>query len=144
MLRRLFKVIVRERARCSALLLLVCLFLPLVQAALASAHDPEASLPACCRSHGRHKCSMRVPLSFSTASDSEPTARTAQVSEKCPWAPNGTSSTNLTHFGFLDPRRIPSSFGLSTLLHAPRTPLRGESRLRANHKRGPPSFSIFA
>jgi hypothetical protein len=133
-----------RRVRSTALVVLLSFLLPFVQMAYGATRDPEIGLPACCRSHGKHKCSMRLSHSLRTPSDKEPTVRTAELTEKCPWAPIATSSTDWPHFVFLNTRYITSGHGSSTLLHAGRTPLLVLSQGSANHKRGPPSFSIFA
>ena len=44
--------------RLLSILLLAAFALPLVAPLLALAQDPDASLPACCRRHGQHHCTM--------------------------------------------------------------------------------------
>jgi hypothetical protein len=41
-----------------AIALLIAFGSPLVAPLFAATADPEASLPACCRSHGKHHCAM--------------------------------------------------------------------------------------
>ena len=51
----------------------------------------EASLPACCRVRGKHKCFMRLTREGGTASTSgEPVI--SQVSEHCPYIPIWTTT----------------------------------------------------
>lgn len=55
--------------RLLALLLLVVLGLPSALPVFAAMQgDADASLPACCRTHGRHHCAMRIEASDSVAS----------------------------------------------------------------------------
>jgi len=44
--------------RLLSILLLAAFALPLVAPMLALAQDPDAGLPACCRRHGQHHCTM--------------------------------------------------------------------------------------
>jgi hypothetical protein len=44
--------------RILAITLLIACGFPLVAPAFAATPDPQASLPACCRSHGTHRCVM--------------------------------------------------------------------------------------
>jgi|SRR5690348_15515065 hypothetical protein len=44
--------------RLLSILLLAAFALPLVAPLLALAQDPDAGLPACCRRHGQHHCTM--------------------------------------------------------------------------------------
>jgi hypothetical protein len=44
--------------RVLAITLLLAFVSPLVVPLCAATADPEASLPACCRSHGKHHCAM--------------------------------------------------------------------------------------
>jgi hypothetical protein len=142
MLKRLLEIAKRERARCSAMLLLVCLFLPLAQTAIASTQDPEASLPACCRSHGKHKCFMRAVQERSDQQNSPAFRTQATLSEKCPCLPASSVSTfhsasepaafRALHLALAGAE--PSLFVRSIVFQS--------NSHSANQKRGPPS--IFA
>src|SRR5579875_3538013 len=44
--------------RLLSILLLAAFVLPVVAPGLSLAQDPDAALPACCRRHGEHHCSM--------------------------------------------------------------------------------------
>lgn len=49
--------------RVLAITLLLALAAPLAQPVFAAAtRDPEASLPACCRRHGAHRCAMMAAM----------------------------------------------------------------------------------
>jgi hypothetical protein len=73
-----------DRGRLSALLVIVSFVLPFVQLAFGLTEPAEATLPACCRAHGNHRCAMRM----SVRSPAEPSSpQLAQVTEKCPCPP---------------------------------------------------------
>jgi hypothetical protein len=69
--------------RMSAVLLLVCLLSPLFALAASAGPLNQALLPACCRTHGKHRCSMGHigPEGSSTRSDSI----ASHMSERCPF-----------------------------------------------------------
>jgi hypothetical protein len=46
--------------RVLAITLLIALAAPLAQPILADSVDADSQLPACCRRHGKHHCSMRM------------------------------------------------------------------------------------
>jgi hypothetical protein len=129
----------------SALLLIFSLLLPFAQFAFGSSENLDASLPACCRSHGKHKCAMRMLSNAEQQSgQTSSSPRLAQVTEKCPYTPGVVASTHsnplwsqslrFTQFRVVDNR----------------TPLqitnveRSHSIGRANPKRGPPASSKIA
>ena len=69
--------------RISARILLV-LFLSLQVLPFISSQTPdEASLPACCRAHGKRHCARHM----NQLADSGSTPALAQVTEKCPYTP---------------------------------------------------------
>jgi hypothetical protein len=72
----------RWRAGC-ALLLLLSFVLPVLSVVQAWGTSNEEFLPACCRSHGKHKCFKRA-VAAASDSDTRSTVRIAQVSERCP------------------------------------------------------------
>jgi len=47
--------------RMLAITLLIAFGSPLVLPLFAATADPQASLPACCRRHGKHHCTMLMP-----------------------------------------------------------------------------------
>ena len=63
-----------------AIALLIAFGSPLVAPLFAATADPEASLPACCRSHGKHHCAMMHRM---MASSSGP----ALQAPPCPFYP---------------------------------------------------------
>jgi hypothetical protein len=98
----------------------------------------EALLPACCRSHGKHKCFIRLSGEGSTASTSGAVA-VSQVSERCPYNPARTNTTHNGPFGqpAEDVRWAGHSSAASLVAIATRRCISFLSR--ANCKRGPPS-----
>ena len=67
----------------SALLLLLSFVLPVLSIVQAWGTSKEEFLPACCRSHGKHKCFNRA-VAEASSRDTSTTVRVAQVSERCP------------------------------------------------------------
>lgn len=142
MLRMVAKLRRRTWRSASALVLLLGFLLPFLTAAQSLVTDPEAALPACCRSHGKHKCSM---VHLHVASDHHGhSVSTPHISEKCPC--NVPSAPTL--FGDHHARPV----GIVQLRLEPRqSAVEGESKSRnafalfsANRQRGPPISSNFA
>jgi hypothetical protein len=127
--------------RLSATMLLVLFFAFLTLPIAAASQDgSDASLPACCHTHGRHHCSMgRL-----TGSQQSDTPAFAQLTEKCPYAPSASVNSHN------DPRHP----GLSALIHAeivshPAVHAQTVARRRiafdrSRQKRGPPIFLLLA
>lgn len=123
----------------SAVLLLVSLFLPFLAAAQSWSTDPEASLPACCRSHGKHRCFMRNQLS--QAEHNEPSIGSAQIAEKCHCtlpssSHNATDTNGLLRVNTVGDRSPDVSKQISEVDQ--RVP---ESDCLSPFSRGPPVFS---
>jgi hypothetical protein len=98
--------------------------------------DADASLPACCRRHGKHHCMMRM---------SEPPTGgpgLASVSEKCPYMP---ASTGAVYSAKFNPESSQQFFA-EVVCHpafAPQTQARFRlSFLRSHQKRGPPTLLV--
>jgi hypothetical protein len=66
----------------STMLLLATFVLPMFAVSPTSYFD-EASLPACCRSHGTHHCA-RKDVTRANSGRRNSTAQSVQISEKCP------------------------------------------------------------
>lgn len=101
----------------------------------------ETSLPACCRTHGRHKCFKRFSEERGTPSTSGLPAFT-QVSERCPHCPTGNIVAYRDHFG--PPAKNASWTALSgtTSLVSITSRCCTSFPSRANCKRGPPSPAL--
>lgn len=99
--------------RISAALLLVFLLLPFLALDASFGLVDEAALPACCRVHGEHHCSMGRSAVESSGSQEVPTAST--VSEKCPFQ------------GFVPATHIPTDYGSPSVFS------RGGAFLQSSH-----------
>jgi hypothetical protein len=116
--------------RILAITLLIAFGFPLVAPAFAATTDPEASLPACCRSHGAHHCAMLHNLAASPAFQAPP----------CPFYPTRATLVN-TAAASLVIAQPPTATLFRTLAPLPATP-RPAARIllaSANLKRGPPA-----
>lgn len=128
------------RRLCVLFLLLLCVMPCLVVFAASSV--AEASLPACCRSHGRHKCFLRMRAE--SMAQSSGGSAIPQVSENCPHNPAFASVSHTSSFG------RPAGFSSAVRLDVASCPgvVATERRtpfiLRANCERGPPVSSAFA
>jgi hypothetical protein len=140
MLKRLLKVATRERTRCSAMLLLVCLLLPFAQLAVASTQDSEASLPACCRSHGKHKCFVRASEVRSGQQTASGFRTASTLSEKCPSLPASSGFSFHSASGLPRFRSLRLLLAETTVSLFDRTDAFHSNSQRANQKRGPPSI----
>jgi hypothetical protein len=101
----------------------------------------EALLPTCCRTHGKHKCLMRLAGERSTPSTPDGPA-VSRVSERCPYNP---ACTTTPHSGpFVELAKDVSPIALDpapSLVVIPIQPSTSFSSC-ANSKRGPPSPAL--
>jgi hypothetical protein len=122
--------------RIIAIALLIAFGFPLAAPAFAATADPEASLPPCCRSHGKHHCAMMHMMLL--AAQSHP----ALQASPCPFYPSAAAA----------PRLSPATFAAAPPLsveirRGPAPPAAGPRRAAcilahcANLKRGPPPHS---
>lgn len=132
------------RVRGVALLLLLSYLLPFAQMAYAASHDPEAGLPACCRTHGKHKCFMLSSPRLRGEDSTHPVLFAAQVTEKCPCVPASPSAADTAHFGLPSIGSVRFAAPSESLLVAVRTLQRIHLTSAAHQKRGPPAFLFFA
>lgn len=136
MLRTVAKLGWRTWRRARALVLLLGFLLPFIAATQSLSTDDEATLPACCRSHGKHKCSMGYLL---VASDAHGRSVSApHISEKCPCnAPNAP-----VLFGDHHARPVEIVQLRLQLQHSAFQAMSGSTDAReiatANRQRGPP------
>jgi hypothetical protein len=117
-----------------AIALLIAFGSPLVAPLFAATVDPEASLPACCRSHGKHHCAM---MHLMLAASGGP----ALQAPPCPYYPTAFTPPRLaTAFLVVAPK-------VSAEIRRDRATLPAIGRLAvrtfipsANLKRGPPAI----
>jgi hypothetical protein len=134
----------RAGTRCLCALFLLLLSVgPWLTAFSLRGEISEASLQACCRTHGKHKCFMQFKGQGTVASNSASPV-ISQVLEHCPYKPALTMPAHCDPFGktvrnssWIGPRGSASLVAITT---QPLTSFRS----RANFKRGPPSpaFSL--
>jgi hypothetical protein len=121
--------------RILAITLLIALGFPLVAPVFAATADPEASLPPCCRSHGKHHCAMMhmmLMAAYNSPSFNAP---------PCPFYPSATTSPRIA-----DASLVPPIVFSAAQLRNPAPPAAAPRRAAcifaasANLKRGPPSL----
>jgi len=78
--RLVFRQFVEDRRRWKSALLLALLLFPLIALAATPMRVAEISLPACCRAHGKHHCSMDAE-----AIGASRTPAVSRISERCPF-----------------------------------------------------------
>jgi hypothetical protein len=124
-----------------ALFLLLLFVGPWLLAFAAPDAITEASLPACCQAHGKHKCFMRLMGQDGTAATSGQPAL-SHLSERCSYNPSFTTTPHSNSLG--QPRKDVAAVGFS-IASSPVTitALRCSSLSSlANCKRGPPSPAL--
>lgn len=121
--------------RLLSLVLLAALGLPVVAPALALGQDTEASLPACCRRHGVHHCSM--------GNMQRPSSSAPAFSERCPYFPQPSNSVSqITTFALHSPPQLIAASRSSLIVHQPASLLHSSTHDFALYKRGPPSHLL--
>ena len=132
----------RERMRrlCALFLLLLSVG-PWLLVFSSSDAITEASLPACCRARGKHKCFMRLTRESDTSSTSGQHAL-SQVSERCPYNPSWNTAPHSDPFGELAKDVSGTGFGAAPSLVPIATRPCTSFLSCANCKRGPPSPAL--
>jgi hypothetical protein len=77
--------------RLLAIALLLTFVSPFVLPLFAATSDPEASLPACCRRHGKHHCNMTMAMMAMLAASSGP----ALTTPPCPLYPTAATPVRI-------------------------------------------------
>jgi hypothetical protein len=117
--------------RALAMILLVGFSIPLITPLLVSGPD-EASLPACCRRNGTHRCMMM----------SELPSQNPTVTEKCPYSPFAGRSLMLPHaFTLRDEPGLTGQAAASAAMVRDAEAGYRVSADRTRQKRGPPTLS---
>jgi hypothetical protein len=119
--------------RALAIALLIAFSSPLLLPLMAATRDPEASLPACCRRHGKHHCSMMMAM---RAANSGP----AFHAPPCPFYPSATTPPRLATAS-LSTSLPPVVEALRASAPPAPTPRRAHAFTgSSNLKRGPPAL----
>lgn len=135
--------LIRAWPRAIAWVLFLSILLPLAQAAYGATGDPEAGIPVCCRTHGKHKCFMLHARSSADA-EQHGIISDATVTEKCPCpsvSPNATAGHDL---GLPLRGRTLFSHRYEVLLLREPTSERTQQLGRFHRQRGPPVPFPFA
>lgn len=126
----------------SVLLLLFSFLLPFIAVAQTWGVDAEAGLPACCRSHGKHRCFMRLQPA-GKAQTSGLFLQKAGLSEKCP-----CTTLTITHTSTHDlslPGCATRDIHLEQSSHQALSQCQIAKQTHLPHSsRGPPSSSLYA
>jgi hypothetical protein len=122
--------------------LLIAFFIGMVLAPFAVDADGDSWVPACCRAHGRHHCSMREHLSGLVQNDDE--QGFTVVSEKCPCAPTIPTTAHSDTFN----RNFHDFLLFRSVAHPNgRAQTEAKRRIsfdRSRQKRGPPAPFLSA
>ena len=118
--------------RLLSLVLLAALGLPAVAPALALGQDTEASLPACCRRHGVHHCSM--------GNMQRPSSSAPAFSERCPYFPQPSNTVSqITSFALHSSPQLIAASRSSLVVPQQASLLHSSTYDFALYKRGPPT-----
>jgi hypothetical protein len=120
--------------RILAVTLLIAFGSPLVAPLMAATADPQASLPACCRMHGKHHCTMPAELS---AASTDP----AFQAPPCPFYPATAISPTGTAAALSSPLLLAVEIHGDSAPLSPGRPRTQTFAVAANLKRGPPSLA---
>jgi len=135
----------RRYGQIRALALMVSLLFPLAQLAFSSSQIPENLLPACCRTHGKHKCAFSLEEnSKGNVSAGSSSRQIAQIGEKCPCPlallPSSHSQPFWNHHSAKRSFPADESWELIRCVQVTRFSFPEGS----NQKRGPPNSNISA
>jgi hypothetical protein len=122
--------------RILAIALLIAFGFPLVAPAFAATADPEASLPPCCRSHGKHHCAMMHMMLL------EALSHPSFQAPPCPFYPYAPTAPRLAPASLAAPPPLP--IGIRRDPAPPAASPRCAACVFASHanlKRGPPRYS---
>jgi len=100
--------------------------------------DDESRLPACCRRHGAHHCTMSANM----ISAADPGVPNLKAPATCPYFPGYTVALNSMTLAL-----VPASVSLPVLLAESHSPVAARaaarlSQIRTRANRGPPASSL--
>jgi len=124
-----------------AISVLMIVFFGLGPLAVTLSASDESRLPACCRRHGAHRCTMSQQMA-ATMSPAEPGTSTVKAPTTCPYFPGYTVAPNTITLAL-----APAPLGLPSLLAQLHNPAAGRaaariSQLRTRATRGPPALPL--
>ncbi len=128
--------------RASVILLLVLFLLPIVSAWTSSGAWGQAALPACCRTHGRHHCSMGK--SGIDSSEKPGNVAIQRVPERCPFQGASSASHLSSSFGTASGSPVEFDFKVEQARTSNSFVVRSLRVLAAHPKRGPPHSSTLS
>ncbi len=129
-----------QRLSATLLLALFTAFLLLPGLFAATQPTEDTSLPACCRTHGKHHCSMRQrPL---TPAGNSPVV--TQLSERCPYTPAAPVATHGTAVHLAVSAATFAEIASHPAVRPQTEARRRIAQLRSNQKRGPPAPLLLA
>jgi len=125
----------RPMRRLLAVALLLAFISPLVLPLFAATADPEASLPACCRRHGHHHCTMMMAM---LAAMSHPTFS----APPCPFYPTAAAPVRIApaYIAALPPLSVELRRELAPQTATPRRAM--HELMPSRFTRGPPTRSV--
>ncbi len=124
--------------RVLAITLMIAFASPLIAPLFAATADPEASLPACCRTHGKHHCMMSVEEMQALLYGEHFTA----VRDKCPLFPRAVAPVPHQTL-FIEQSALLFAEAVSHPAQHRQTEAWARVALEgARHKRGPPASRL--
>ena len=121
--------------RAVAVALMLAFASPLVLPLFAATADPEASLPACCRRHGKHHCTMTAAMIAMLAASSGP----ALTAPPCPLYPTAAAPIRMASAYHNAPCMPPVEIHRDPAPSAPMTHRACACAATTNYTRGPPT-----
>ena len=129
-----------QGSRWTAALLLALLCSSFVAPFTVSASDLEATLPICCRAHGKHQCGLMIMQPDAPKHEEAPAF--ARVSAKCPYVPASPLSAHADRFRPIDRPLIYAEISAHPSNRPQVQAMRRVAFDRSRQKRGPPAHLL--
>jgi len=117
--------------RIGAAMLLLAFLLPLLACVVSGYSREESSLPACCRTHGKHQCMASEDITHGTS--------IRAVGAKCPFCPGALPSLQHQTLSLTRTSRLFAANATHSLLQFQSTSLAHAFERDTTQKRGPPA-----